>query len=603
MPHIVFNPAVAEDAYFPGPAFWASERAPAGPDGVATSGLTQPPLHARAALEVAERTPDGDAARAFLARIFPRLAAQHGYLAGRRDAGGAGLAAIVHPWESGLDDSPAWDAPLAAVPLPEAGVAPYERRDREHVDPRERPSDAAYDRFVHLARLYRDGRYADDALAERCPFAVEDPLFNAIWLWSTHAMAEIAARLGEDPGRWREAAQGLHAALMSRLWDPGERRFLPREVAERPPLGAAHGALARAAARPGPARRRGRRGGRGARLPALPHAGRPRRRVVRPARAGVRPPPLLARADLGQPQLAARARPARARARPRRPAHWRRRRCRLVAGGGMHEYFDPLSGDGRGSGEFSWTAALLVDTLRRLTRPSAGALRSRFGRPGRSSPGNARRTQHRRRGHGRPAGAHRRRRQRPRQREHDGLQAPARRLPRPRLHAGGPLLRPGAATGAGAAAVDAGRAFAQGTLQRTDQPLDVAIQGEGFLRVRLADGTQALTRDGSLHLDGSRPPRDLHGRLRAARHHLPRRRRHRHDLDRPRRHHHRRRPRGRPPRRRLRPLAPAPALGRRQRLRRPRRSRAPRGPRRPPRSSPRARSSPPTSTWPRRWSR
>jgi flagellar basal-body rod protein FlgG len=61
----------------------------------------------------------------------------------------------------------------------------------------------------------------------------------------------------------------------------------------------------------------------------------------------------------------------------------------------------------------------------------------------------------------------------------------------------------GPQTGAGAAAVDAGRAFAQGTLQRTDQPLDVAIQGEGFLRVRLPDGTQALTRDGSLHIDGN----------------------------------------------------------------------------------------------------
>ena len=61
----------------------------------------------------------------------------------------------------------------------------------------------------------------------------------------------------------------------------------------------------------------------------------------------------------------------------------------------------------------------------------------------------------------------------------------------------------GPRTGAGAAAVDAGRAFDQGALQRTDQPFDVAIQGEGFLRVRLGDGTMALTRDGSLHVDGT----------------------------------------------------------------------------------------------------
>jgi flagellar basal-body rod protein FlgG len=61
----------------------------------------------------------------------------------------------------------------------------------------------------------------------------------------------------------------------------------------------------------------------------------------------------------------------------------------------------------------------------------------------------------------------------------------------------------GVRTGHGAAAVDAGRSFGQGALQRTDRPLDVAIQGDGFLRVELADGTQALTRDGNLQVDGA----------------------------------------------------------------------------------------------------
>jgi flagellar basal-body rod protein FlgG len=62
----------------------------------------------------------------------------------------------------------------------------------------------------------------------------------------------------------------------------------------------------------------------------------------------------------------------------------------------------------------------------------------------------------------------------------------------------------GVRTGHGAAAVDAGRAFGQGALERTDRPLDVAIQGEGFLRIKLADGRTALTRDGGLHVDGLR---------------------------------------------------------------------------------------------------
>jgi flagellar basal-body rod protein FlgG len=61
----------------------------------------------------------------------------------------------------------------------------------------------------------------------------------------------------------------------------------------------------------------------------------------------------------------------------------------------------------------------------------------------------------------------------------------------------------GVRRGTGAAAVDTGRGFEQGSLKRTDNPLDVAIEGEGFLKVKLADGRQALTRDGGLHVDGN----------------------------------------------------------------------------------------------------
>ena len=56
-------------------------------------------------------------------------------------------------------------------------------------------------------------------------------------------------------------------------------------------------------------------------------------------------------------------------------------------------------------------------------------------------------------------------------------------------------------SGAGAAAATIGRGFAQGAIKETGNPLDVAIQGSGFLRVRRGDGTDALTRDGSLRLD------------------------------------------------------------------------------------------------------
>lgn len=350
VPHIVFHPGVPEDAYFPGPAFWDS-----GVDGVATSGLTQPPLHARAALEVARR----GAGESFLRRVFRPLAAQNEYLARRRDLGGGGLAAIVHPWESGLDNSPAWDAPLAAVELPPGGVEPYERRDREHVDAAERPSDAAYDRFVHLARAYRDAGYADDGRAQ---FLVEDPLFNAIWLWSTHALVEIAEWIGEDPGPHREAAARIHDGLVSRLWDGS--RFLPRDlvtgrlIEQRTVLGLAPlldpdlggtvaAAVAAELASPhfeGP-------GGLGvASFDILGAAFEPRRYWRGPIWANLNW--LLSR-GLRQQGFDAQAR------------RLEQTTLDLVAGSGLREYYDPLTGEGLGAHDFSWTAAAVIDILQR----------------------------------------------------------------------------------------------------------------------------------------------------------------------------------------------------------------------------------------------
>jgi len=56
-------------------------------------------------------------------------------------------------------------------------------------------------------------------------------------------------------------------------------------------------------------------------------------------------------------------------------------------------------------------------------------------------------------------------------------------------------------SGAGAAATTIGRGFTEGVARETGNPLDVAIQGAGFLRVRRADGSEALTRDGALRID------------------------------------------------------------------------------------------------------
>jgi mannosylglycerate hydrolase MGH1-like protein len=227
VPHIVFNPSVPLDAYFPSPDFWRSStagHAAGAPRTVQTSGIVQPPVHALAAWLVHRADPELSRARGFLARVHPRLAAWHRYLLDRRDPGGGGLVSVVHPWEQGMDNSPCWDAPLRRIaPAP---ARSFRRADLDHGTAEDRPTDLDYGRYVRLAADYRDGSYADG----RGEFAVEDPAFNALLIASEHALARIARELGAVGTARHTRAERLTAALVERLWDPAHGMFFCRDV-------------------------------------------------------------------------------------------------------------------------------------------------------------------------------------------------------------------------------------------------------------------------------------------------------------------------------------------------------------------------------------
>ncbi|WP_344244284.1 MGH1-like glycoside hydrolase domain-containing protein [Actinocorallia libanotica] len=355
IPHTVFNADLVRKGYFPGPELWLSRGRPEAPRSVETSAITQPPLHAFTALRMHAAASDGARSRAFLCWAYPRLVAQHGYLARVRDVGGEGLAAICHPWESGLDNGPAWDRPLAAVQPPPTSYA------RPSV-PRSQPAGVDHERYAWLVTAYRDSGYAEGHLRDEHPFLVEDPLFNTVYLASTHALAEIAALVGADPAPHREAAERIHAALVRRLWDDEQRCFYPRDLRS--------GRLIRVATI--------------ASLvplldPELPvPIGRRLADLLLSARfAGAAGYPVPT-CDLQASAFD-------------RSAYWRgptwvntnwllwagaRQQgmdsiadllyggtLRLIRQSGFREFFDPFDGSGRGSHDYSWTAALLLDLM------------------------------------------------------------------------------------------------------------------------------------------------------------------------------------------------------------------------------------------------
>lgn len=63
------------------------------------------------------------------------------------------------------------------------------------------------------------------------------------------------------------------------------------------------------------------------------------------------------------------------------------------------------------------------------------------------------------------------------------------------------LLPSGLQLGTGVRVVATEKLFTQGNLTKTDNSLDIAIQGRGFFEILLPDGTQGYTRDGSFQIN------------------------------------------------------------------------------------------------------
>jgi glycogen debranching enzyme len=211
VPQIVFHEP--SDDYFPGPAVWGVDHAPP------TSGITQPPVLASAVRRMLDQSQDRAAAEARAAAIYPRLLAYHRWWRRARDPDGCGLVCTLHPWETGMDNSPAWDAALARVP-PTTTTA-VQRRDLMHVDATMRPRGEEYQRFIHLVDLFRDAGWQPEKMLAVSPFRVADIATNSILLRAERDLLLLAQRFGQagDTEEITARAERMQGAI-ERLWNP-----------------------------------------------------------------------------------------------------------------------------------------------------------------------------------------------------------------------------------------------------------------------------------------------------------------------------------------------------------------------------------------------
>ncbi len=201
VPHIYFDPDAT--GYWPDPAFWGTTE---------SSSITQPPVWGTAAWRLFELGVDGEDLRP----LVPAIEASHRFFRTARDPNGWGLVAVVHPWESGLDNCPVWDEPLSQIDPAEA--PPFVRRDVDHVaDPAERPTDDHYRRYAVIVKAIA----ADDFGPG--PFAVYDPLMTACLARSEHDLARLCGALSIETDAALRAAR--IAKALERLWDDALGRY------------------------------------------------------------------------------------------------------------------------------------------------------------------------------------------------------------------------------------------------------------------------------------------------------------------------------------------------------------------------------------------
>ncbi len=98
-------------------------------------------------------------------------------------------------------------------------IPAYHRVDTLSVNAEDRPSNADYDHYTYLVKLFAACNYDEAQIYRDSPFLVQDVLFNTLLCQANRDLAEIARILGEDPTSFEAWAERTARAVNQKLWD------------------------------------------------------------------------------------------------------------------------------------------------------------------------------------------------------------------------------------------------------------------------------------------------------------------------------------------------------------------------------------------------
>ncbi len=368
MPHIILNQSFANQ---PDREFWRSYVSPFAPDKVATSGITQPPLLAEAVVRIGQKMTKIER-RSWYASVYPKLLKYHQWFYSERDPHHQGLVLQVHPWETGLDNTPPWidelhqnRAPFwirALHALRFDRLLTLFRRDVHFLASAVEQRMSTMDVFIlySMQRRLRRKQYDISRVLEHALLTVEDLAFNSILIRNNNLLREIARFSGHELPDELDKQMRLTEQALEGLWDERSKQYYSRNYASQQPmqiptiatfLPLYAGSISKE---------------RAAELVKLLNS--------RPYKTAFPVPTVPTNSDWfhahmywqGPTWLNTNWLIADGLERygyKEEAAHIRQQSIKMVSKSGFYEYFSPFDASPAGTNNFSWTAALIIDFL------------------------------------------------------------------------------------------------------------------------------------------------------------------------------------------------------------------------------------------------
>lgn len=217
--------------------FWRSSLSPYSPDDIETSGITQPPLLAEAIIKIGDKLSKTER-RIWYQQVYPALLKYHQWLYAERDPHNEGLVLQIHPWETGLDNTPPWIYELQEHRTPlwiriigflhldtPIGLL---RKDSFLSLPGERISTLNALAYYSIQRRLRRKQYNIQDILKHAELAIEDISFNAILVRANQHFKTIAKSINKQIPKELLKSFNKTDEAFEQLWDAYTGQYYSR---------------------------------------------------------------------------------------------------------------------------------------------------------------------------------------------------------------------------------------------------------------------------------------------------------------------------------------------------------------------------------------